>query len=168
MFKFKKGMLVQVKTMIEAAYSGYAGRPLLYLKPHMLGVVRITDPNLGAQVEYIDPQSGCVEHAWVTYSNLNLMTWPDNCVDLSKVVPEDGAQSDYWFCGSISFLGVVQYIKAIAYYSYDYLQEIEVTTIRVPGVHATRLRSFEPIPEVYMPERKTVLDSELTQVLEIA
>ena len=161
-------MLVQPTVSTTASYSGYAGRPVMCFGVDMLGVIRTTEPDIGAQVEYIDPQTGCIECAWVPFNNLNILAWPANCVDLSTVVPAEGQTSDFWSCGSINFMGAVQYIKAIAYYSYDYLQAINIHTVRVPGVHTSRLRSMEPEPEVYAQKNKQVLEAELDQVLAIA
>lgn len=164
--KFKKGTLVQPIVAVQSSYSGYGGRPEMYFMPNMLGVVREDDADMGVQIEYIDPASGCMECARVSAHNLDIIAWPSNCVDLTTVVPVNVSDtSDYWFCGSITYLGVVQYIKAIASLSYDYLESIGISTIRVPGVHSSRLRSVEPVPEVFMPERKQVIDTDRKSVV---
>lgn len=162
-------MLVQPSTKVESTYSGYAGRPQMYFDVGMLGVIKSVDnDSVGIQVEYIDPATGCMECARVFKENLDVISWPENCTDLSKVIPENGMVNNYWFCGSMSFMGCVQYIKAIALCSYDYLQTIELKTIRVPGVHIARLRSAYPEPYVLSPKNKQTLDVELNDVLAFA
>jgi len=163
-------MLVQPKLKVRASYSGYAGRPEMYFDVGMLGVVRSVDglSFAGVQVEYIDPATGCLEHVRVFEDKLVILEWPDNCINLTQVLPENGVGNRYWFCGSMSFMGCVQYIKAIALYSYDYLQSIDLKTVRVPGVHAARLRSEEPLPHVSQPDNKQIMDNELKDVLAFA
>lgn len=170
MSKLKVGMLVQPKVKTRSSYSGYAGRPEIYFDVNMLGVVRSVDGFrfAGVQVQYIDPVTGCLEHARVFEENLIIMDWPENCINLTQVLPENGVGNKYWFCGSMSFMGCVQYIKAIALYSYDYLQSIDLKTVRVPGVHASRLRSEEPEPHVSQPDNKQILDNELKDVFAFA
>lgn len=169
MNKFQKGMLVQPSTKVESSYSGYAGRPKMYFDIGMLGVIKsVNNDTVSIQVEYIDPASGCIECARVFKENLDVISWPENCTDLSKVIPENGMANKYWFCGSMSFMGCVQYIKAIALYRYGYLQSIELKTVRVPGVHITRLRTDYPEPYVLSPKNKQTFNVELNDVLAFA
>lgn len=131
----KKGDLVEPTDSIVASYSNYAGRPIMKFEPGMLGAVRYADKQLGGyQVEFFHPASGCMEAAWTT--SLKKVKWPE----YSGLSPDESQENSDWFCGSLNRRGALALLGAVAKLRPDYFRALHPKTLRIPMVHASRIR----------------------------
>lgn len=131
----KKGDLVEPTASIDASYSKYAGRPETKFLPGMLGVVRHIDKQLGGfQVEFFHPATGCMERAWTT--QIKKVKWPEGLA----LPPDTKEKPGWWSCGSLDWRGSLALLQATAALRPDFFRDLHPETLRIPLIHASRLR----------------------------
>lgn len=154
--KFKPGQLVEVLLDQVASYSNHGGRPPMFFRKGMLGVVRVHHEN-GIQVEFFAPETGLMEACHCMPDTLKSIAWPAGLTDLrEKYVLHGNACSasaaDWYFCGSMGPKSAINYLRAVAILDRAYYDELHVDTLRIPGYHSSRLRSAEPAPSCFLAE----------------